>query len=67
MKASMAFLAFSPRFGWGKWNLVSSTNLLRLAAGYITKNDAPVLTVDLSMPFIGSNPRNSSGNHLYRR
>ncbi len=57
MKASMAFPGILPPVSVGEMELVSSTIYCDLPLDNITKNDAPVLTVDLSMPFIGSNPR----------
>jgi len=59
MKASMAFPGILPPVSVGEMELVSSHTLFTatLPLDNITKNDAPVLTVDLSMPFIGSNPR----------
>ena len=57
MKASMAFPGILPPVSVGEMELVSSTIYCDLPLDNITPNDAPVLTIDLSMPFIGSNPR----------
>jgi NTE family protein len=57
MKASMAFPGILPPVSVGDVELVSSTIYCDLPLDNITKNDAPVLTVDLPMPFVRSNPR----------
>jgi len=57
MKASMAFPGILPPVSVGEMELVSSTIYCDLPLDNITRNDAPVLTVDLPMPFVGSNPR----------
>jgi NTE family protein len=57
MKASMAFPGILPPVSVGEMELVSSTVYCDLPLDNITGNDAPVLTIDLPMPFIGSNPR----------
>ena len=57
MKASMAFPGILPPVSVGEMELVSSTIYCDLPLDNITRNDAPVLTVDLPLPFVGSNPR----------
>jgi NTE family protein len=56
MKASMAFPGILPPVTVGEMELVSSTMYCDLPLDNITKNDAPVLTIDLPLPFAGSDP-----------
>jgi NTE family protein len=57
MKASMAFPGILPPVPVGEMELVSSTIYCDLPLDNLTGNDAPVLTVDLPMPFVSENPR----------
>jgi NTE family protein len=56
MKASMAFPGILPPVRVGEMELVSSTMYCDLPLDNITKNDAPVVTIDLPLPFAGSDP-----------
>ena len=57
LKASMAFPGILPPVPVGDMELVSSTIFCDLPLDNIEKNDAPVLAVDMPIPFIGDNPR----------
>ncbi len=57
LKASMAFPGILPPVPVGAMELVSSTIFCDLPLDNIVKNDAPVLAVDMPIPFVGDNPR----------
>ena len=57
LKASMAFPGILPPVPVGEMELVSSTIFCDLPLDNLTENDAPVLTVDIPIPFVGIKPR----------
>jgi NTE family protein len=57
LKASMAFPGILPPVAVGEMELVSSTIFCDLPLDNIAKDDTPVLTIDMPMPFVGDNPR----------
>ena len=57
LKASMAFPGILPPVSVGDMELISSTVYCDLPLDNIAKNDAPVLTIELPISFVGGNPR----------